>query len=587
MEQKRAASWHTDYLSYEELSCVLEQWQRDYPDLIELRSLTTTAGGREVWMLVVGRDRHSPRPAVWVDGGMHATELAGTNVAMILVESLLALHQGESVPALALPEHTRDTLRDTLFYVVPRVSPDGAEQAITTGGFVRSHHSDTRTSDSRPHWVASDIDGDGKSLMMRRLDPAGDFVESPEVKNLMVPRQLEDAGPTYRLYPEGIIENFDGFHIPSAPLLSTGDVDFNRNFPSGWAPNSVQLGSGPLPLSEPETRAIAEFIASTPHIFAVLNLHTFGGVVIRPPMHGPDTCLAPKDLALYRQLEDWALTLTGYPTVSGFEGFSPQPGKPVHGSFLEFTWSHGCLSYVTELWDIFAELGMESPERFVDLYAQLSRAQLTALGRWDAELNEGRAVAPWVAHEHPQLGRVEVGGVNPMVGIWNPPPERLHQIGLEQVALLSRVACMAPKLVIREMSVTPLSADVTHFRIQVANTGYLSTHFTEQRRKARPNLQLEVSLEPLGAQIHTPSIQRFCIDDLDGWGRGLYGECSALYEQASRGGTHQHVIDVIASGHGTIIVRIGNPQIGFVQTQLELPNPNHPITLHQKEPTHA
>ena len=42
----------------------------------------------------------------------------------------------------------------------------------------------------RPRWRCHDLDGDGLSLLMRRVEPTGDFVESTEIPGLMVPRQL-------------------------------------------------------------------------------------------------------------------------------------------------------------------------------------------------------------------------------------------------------------------------------------------------------------------------------------------------------------------------------------------------------------
>lgn len=47
-------------------------------------------------------------------------------------------------------------------------------------------------------------------------------------------------------------------------------VQFDRNFPVGWQPGSIRPGSGAFPLSEPETLAVAEFLARRGNVSLVL-----------------------------------------------------------------------------------------------------------------------------------------------------------------------------------------------------------------------------------------------------------------------------------------------------------------------------
>ena len=49
----------------------------------------------------------------------------------------------------------------------------------------------------------------------------------------------------------------------------------------------------------------------------------------------------------------------------------------------------------------------------------------SALARWDAEKNSSRLFRPFVPAVHPQLGEVEVGGLDLRVGVSNPPFEKL------------------------------------------------------------------------------------------------------------------------------------------------------------------
>src|SRR5262249_41838798 len=80
-----------------------------------------------------------------------------------------------------------------------------------------------------------------------------------EHPGLMLPRRIEDEGPFYSMYPEGTIQNFDGFTVPGYDYLSDNAVDMNRNFPYEWAPEPKQKGAGISATSEPESRAVVEF----------------------------------------------------------------------------------------------------------------------------------------------------------------------------------------------------------------------------------------------------------------------------------------------------------------------------------------
>ena len=91
----------------------------------------------------------------------------------------------------------------------------------------------------------------------------------------------------------------EGTHmIPAAGLMSGSQTDLNRNFPWSWAPEHLQHGAGSHPLSEPESRAVVEFVCTRPNIFAWLNLHTHGGVFIRPLGDQPDNKMDGEDLAI-------------------------------------------------------------------------------------------------------------------------------------------------------------------------------------------------------------------------------------------------------------------------------------------------
>ena len=557
------------YLDYAELTQQLDAWSKQYPDIARVTSIGKTAGGRDIPLLAIGRNPAEARPAVWIDGNMHASEVCGSSVALAMAEDILALHQGAAeVGGKPFPAHMAEAIRDTLFYVVPRISPDGAEEVLKIGRYVRSSPVNDRCDKGHAYWESADIDGDGTAGYMRRQDPDGELVEmrdengKPLVPPVMGPRMPEDTGPYFRLYPEGRIANFDGRNIPPPFFLSDNLYDFNRNFPYAWAPEPQQVGAGHYPGSAPETRAILDFATAHPNIFAWLNLHTFGGVLIRPLGDKPDSKMDPTDLAIYDQVEAWLTEHTGYATVSGFHEFLYEPEKPLHGDLTDYAYhQRGALAYVIELWDLFRQLGIERKKPFVDHYVKFTRKDIVALAKFDREQNAGRVFKPWKKVTHPQLGEVEVNGFDPRVGVWNPPYEKLDETCRAQSAAFLRVAALMPRVTV-EVVKQEKSGASTRIEIRIANRGYLSTFGLPSARKLPHSEVLRLSASGDGVRLLAPAESIVEIGHLDGWGGGLYGGPS-IFMPWTRGNGHERFVTLVAEGKGTLRVKVGSCRVGY------------------------
>jgi hypothetical protein len=558
-----ALGFRSAYLPYDQIAAQLQAWAAAFPELCRLRSIARTPEGREVWLLAVGRDPDRARPAVWVGGQLHAAELAGSSVALAIAEDALRAHlePGE----LDLPPPVLARLREVLFYVVPRISPDGAECVLRSGRVIRSVPRDERVERGEPRWVARDLDGDGLALSMRVRDPGGELVEAPELPGVLVERTIEDEGPFYKLYPEGVIEHFDGRRVPSPMFLSDNPIDLNRNFPWSWAPPHEQVGAGPFAASEPESRGVVEFATAHPEIFAWLDLHTFGGVLIRPLGHGPDSKMDPEDLAVFRQLEAWMLEHTGYPTVSGHDEFLYEPDKPLRGDLTDFAYNQrGALAYVVELWDLFQRLGMPRPPRFVQYYERVTRADLVRLAWWDRDENAGRAFPPWRPFEHPQLGPVEIGGLDPRFGIWNPPAHALPELCASQAMVALRLAALAPRVAIERVERHPLPGGITRVEVRVTNDGYLGTYGIPSARKLAFNEPVYVTARADGCALVDPGAAHQILGHLDGWGHGLHTGANLPAYPGTRGTTNAAWATYLVRGTGTLALRAGSCRVGFI-----------------------
>ena len=214
------------YLDYAELSQQLAAWSNEHPDIAHVISIGRSAEGRDIPLLIIGRNPDEARPAVWIDGNMHASEVCGSSVALAMAEDILAIHQGAlEAGGKAFPAHMAEAIRETLFYVVPRISPDGAEQVLKRGRYVRSSPVNDRADKGHAYWESRRhrrrrhrglhaargpgrrARGAPRRQRASRLDPP-----------VMGPRMPEDPGPYFKLYPEGRIVNFDGRNDSRAVL---------------------------------------------------------------------------------------------------------------------------------------------------------------------------------------------------------------------------------------------------------------------------------------------------------------------------------------------------------------------------------
>lgn len=560
------------YLDYEAITAELERWETVYPSLVRRRSLGTTPEGREIWCATIGLEPDRHRPALFVNAGQHAAELSGTNVALALgraVLGLLSRPDDPSVPTYGLPRSCLPDLARSLLHIVPRVSPDGAQRVLRGGWAVRSVPRAKRFGRPPTRWLSQDVDGDGQIQMIRRLDPSGEYVESKLVPGLLVARTLGDEGPFYKLWPEGLIEGFDGANVPSPRYLEDNYPDLNRNYPYDWRPETEQPGAGDYPTSEPESRALVEFATAHPQLFGWIDYHTFGGVFIRPLGTAPDTKLDPSDLALYRQIGAWASELTGYPMVSGYEQFTYEPDTPLRGDLTEYAYhQRATVAFVVELWDLFERAGLPQHKRFVDRYTHIDRPEMEKIALWANENSDTPWLLPWRPFEHPQLGAVEVGGIDRRFVIVNPPPKFLAELCDRHIGVALRLMACAPILELCDVHIERKGDSLRQVELTVRNRGYLPTHVVAPGKNASHADPITITASGVGCVVITPQ-GPVTVASLDGWGRGLYG--GGVFSDYSSGTTSMIRIRYAIEGSGTLSIRAGNSRMDHQTLDIEVP----------------
>lgn len=546
------------YLRFAQLQEHLAALAIAWPDLVRLERIGSTSAGRPLYVVVVGRDPERTRPALWMDANMHANELLGTNVALAFVDDLLALHAGDNRHSLSAAVVAK--AKDALVYVMPTLSPDGAEAIFADGRFVRSSPvNDSAT--QGPHWRQVDIDGDGQVRRMRRLDPCGSFVESKNVEGLMVPRDIDDDGPFFSLYPEGVIENWDGESIPPWMFFDDNPLDLNRNFSAGWKPEPQQVGAGAFAGSSPEARALMTFASTKPNIFFWLNLHTYGGCWIRPLGNAPDHKLGADDAAIFRLVQEWTSAHAGVPTVSAFEEFCYQPEQPLAGDLCDYAfWQRGAYAWSIELWDLYQRAGLPRLKPFVDVYGHQSRAQMEVLARYLIGIG-AQPLQPWQPTQHPQLGLVDVGGLDPRFSIWNPPEGPLvDEVARKHCAVFLRLLSLLPALH-AEARRTPLGAGSSLVEVTIENRGGIGTSGPAVAKDLLFN-------EPVRAVVVDATRVRDgavrVVGHLGGHHAGRFGGVTCWPYQTS-GDAPRKVVRFVVDGDAPLTVRVGSIRTGFVE----------------------
>ncbi len=295
------------FYAYEELSDALRSWAEEAPQLCALESIGTSFEGRDIWLVTVTNGEtgaHQDKPGFLIEANIHSMEWTGSTAALHLIQRLLTGYGEDEAVTRAL-----DT---RVFYVIPRLNPDGAERGLEERRFIRSSVRPYPHDQQDDGLRVEDIDGDGRVLYMRVEDPVGAWRRHPDEPRLLVRREPVDGpddGPFYRLLGEGRIENYDGVTIKIPPPLE--GLDLNRNFPAEWAPEGEQRGAGPYPTSEPEVRAMVEAVMARPNITGHIAYHTFSGVHLRPYAGRPDDEFPTQDLRAYRLLGERGTELTG------------------------------------------------------------------------------------------------------------------------------------------------------------------------------------------------------------------------------------------------------------------------------------
>lgn len=518
------------YYKYDELEKNLKYFSDKYPELCDLESICVTEENRNVYAMTITNKKTGEaldKPAFHIDGNTHAGEVTGSMAAMHAIDVLLTGYGEDKVITKILDRMT--------IYVVPRISPDGAETYLTTPYSIRSVN---RVHNPENGGIRSeDLDGDGVIRMMRIPTPYGAWKKDKDDSSIMAKRDPGDAdGDFYDIYVEGNFEAFDGDENLKEKK-EDWSLDFNRNYPYGWFPENRQAGAGKYPLSNPETKAMADWIIEHPNIGGVSTNHTSGGIILYPPGTRSSTAVSEKDINQFIEIANMGKEELGYEPLNIYDSFISDPANYDSGAFDDWCYqSQGIVAYTVELWDLAKRVGVPLVWNARNKEsAQDELKRFVACMKWVKE-NAPEYYEDWKPFHHETFGDVEIGGFNFKFSQQNPPESFLNGVLEQMTRFMIRFAQSMPRLTIDTLTSEKVSDDIYKVTAVVGNLGYLPTNLTEEAKNLNISKEVEVTIS--GGKV-VSGLEKTKIGNLEGYGStstgtNFYGNISTDYNAKAR-----------------------------------------------------
>ena len=450
----------TGYSNFTQQTNRINALAKNYPQFAKLRSLTKTAGGKEIWQITIGTGNTETKPAIVLAGGMEGNYLIGMELAIGFAENLLQGSNTDSIKAL---------FNKTTFYIFPNLSPDAMEQYFAPLLYERQGNA-TSTDDDRDGKINEDdfddLDGNGKITLMRVESPVGDYKAHPDDQRVLIKADLnKNEKGKYLLLSEGSDNDKDGVFNEDGE----GGVWFNRNF-SYKVPSFTQ-GSGEFAVSEKESRALLDYLFEQFNVYAVVSFgsnnnlsapYSYNAQTATQTLIGSWLQQDVKVDSMVSDLYNKSVSMKDAPksTTTG-------------GDFLSWAYYHyGRYSFSTPGWWVPKTKPDSTKGEKVFTVEDATANYL----RWAGQ--QGIATfTDWKTIQHPDFPgqKVEVGGVDPFVMI-NPPYKLVPDLVKKHSNFLVKLAAAQPELDIVNINTEKVGGGLTRITLDIINKGALAAH---------------------------------------------------------------------------------------------------------------
>ena len=551
------------YYKYAELENVLLTLEKKYPDLIKVESNCVTKENRNQYVAIISNRKtgdYLKKPGFYLDGNIHAGEVTSSMCALYTIDYLLSNY--EDNPEIA------QLIDEMCIYVIPRVTPDGAETYLSTPYSLRSVNREYNSEKGGIRQM--DLDDDGVIRMMRIKTPYGAWKKDPKDPSAMVLRDPGDMnGEFYDIYPEGAFESYEGDENLKSSKETWG-LDFNRNFPYGWFPEGRQEGAGDYPLSNIETKAIVDFVLAHPNIGGAAIGHTSGGIILYPPGTKPSAKAPVSDVRILKAIAKMGEEELGYKPLNIFDSFLSSQEFYDSGALDDWMFeTQGIPAYTMEFWDIATKAGVPIKwgEKNVDDQAEDIK-RFAACLKWVKD-NAPQYYSDWKEYDHPDLGKVEIGGFNFKFTHQNPPENMLLKELENDARFNIRFIKAMPRLVIEKTDVEVVGEGLYKISALIGNRGYLSTALSQTAKNIKAAKPVCITIKG-GEIVH--GLTEVKIDELCGYSAtqtGVYFYGNIATEKNALAKKKLSWI-VKATKGDTITITASNNKAGEVKTDITI-----------------
>jgi len=469
--------WHDVH----ELHDDMKRLEKAYPKFLKTVVAGKSHNGLEVLGMIINNPDTGPeanKSAMYVEANIHGGEIPGGEVCLYTIWYLMENYQRI--------EKIKRLVDERVFYIFPCVNPDGRQYFMDgDGGGARTGHvpidedNDGFFDEDGPN----DLNNNGVIEQIIKYIPG----EGTHIKNLSDSRILEQVpfgkmGDYILLGSEGLDDDGDGSVNEDGP----GGYDPNRNWAGGWQPPYIQRGAMDYPFQLPATRAINDFLMSHPNIAGLQTHHTSGGLIMRGPGNEALGEYSGADLTAYDEIgKNAERILPFYRYIVLWSGMYDSYGGSIDWTFEGL----GIFSFGTELWH--GSQYFNSPE----LQAQTQDPNSPIAGQkgryfFDDYLEFGDQFVDWKEFNHPEYGKVEMGGRWKKALGGKPPRFMNEELCHRQMAFALYQADQLPKMEMGEYSVKKISGNIYRVWIDINNPKVVPTIAAKaaQNKVVRPDL---------------------------------------------------------------------------------------------------
>jgi hypothetical protein len=459
---KVQVSWN-HYNTHAGITDICKRLAAAHPDLVQLGTIGKSFQGREMWVMTITdfkKGKPEEKPALYIDGNIHSNEIQGGEFALYT-----AWYLAESFYSV---QAIKDLLADKVFYIVPTINPDARDNFMKEPNSPHSPRSGMIAVDNDRDGLMNedymdDLDKDGNITNMIRKSSKGRYRKDPRDPRFLAPVKPDEIGDYEILGQEGIDNDGDG----RVNEDGTGYYDPNRDWGWKWQPNYIQNGAYKYPFSLPENRNIRDFVMAHPNIAGAQSFHNSGGMILRGPGAEEDAATYnAEDSRIYDAIGKKGETLIpGYKYMVVYRDLYTVWGG-------ELDWFYGSRGVYTFSNELFNSYQYFHKTRDDDDFASNESYE------FDKDLLFGDAIVPWKEYDHPQFGKIEIGGPKKNFTRAN-PGFLLESDAHRNMAFCVYHAWSTPKLEITEMTEKSLGGGLTEITAVVNNNRMMPTHASQ------------------------------------------------------------------------------------------------------------